>query len=70
MKHWISVYFAWLESGYGERGDATPGGFVVRCDRDFNNATYAEGDPAVNRNYTVAILLKESCLIKLILKGD
>ena len=43
---------------------------VVRCDRDFNNARYAEGDPAVNRNYTVAILLKESCLIKLILKGD
>ena len=37
---------------------------VVRCDRDFNNARYAEGDPVVNRNYTVAILLKESCLIK------
>lgn len=46
-----------------------PGGFVIRCDRDFNDDKYPEGDPVENRNYPVAMLLAESCLIKLILKG-
>lgn len=46
-----------------------PGGFVIRCNRDFNEAKYPEGDPAENRNYTFVILFAGLCLIKLIFKG-